>query len=166
MSQELTTTHTAMSQELSETENRMNTSLQKTTDALTGQVNQAKSDLNTGRQELQDAKTTLNKRMDSIAGGRTTNAEILDARVDNQGVTHDTIGAAMRSAEQTRGLWDSWFSSIVTQLLDEATGRETEALTFDSTIKTFINLDGTVGTLANDSDSGWHTYHIERDVSE
>lgn len=157
MSQELTTTHTAISQELSETENRMNTSLQKTTDALTGQVNQAKSDLNTGRQELQDAKTTLNKRMDSIAGGRTSNAEILDARVDNQGVTHDTIGEAMRSAEQTRGLWDSWFSSIVTQLLDEATGRETEALTFDSTIKTFINLDGTVGTLVNDSDSGWHT---------
>lgn len=157
MSKELTDTHTAMSQELSQAENRMNESLQQTSDDLTTQVNQAKSDLNTGRQELQDAKDTLNKRMDSIAGGKTTDNEILDARVDNQGNTHATLGAAMRSAERTRGLWDDWFTSIVSQLLDEATGRETKELTFDSTIRTFINLNGTVGTLANESDSHWHT---------
>lgn len=157
MSQELSETHGAMSQELSQAENRMNESLQQTSDALTTQVNQAKSDLNTGRQELQDAKDTLNKRMDSIAGGKTTDNEILDARVDNQGNTHATLGAAMRSAEKTRGLWDDWLTSIVSQLLDEATGRETKELTFDSTIRTFINLNGTVGTLANESDSHWHT---------
>lgn len=157
MSKELSDTHGAMSQELTQAENRMNESLQQTSDALTTQVNQAKSDLNTGRQELQDAKDTLNKRMDSIAGGKTTDNEILDARVDNQGNTHATLGAAMRSAEKTRGLWDDWFTSIVSQLLDEATGRETKELTFDSTIRTFINLNGTVGTLAKESDSHWHT---------
>ena len=157
MSKELSDTHGAMSQELTQAENRMNESLQQTSDALTTQVNQAKSDLNTGRQELQDAKDTLNKRMDSIAGGKTTDNEILDARVDNQGNTHATLGAAMRSAEKTRGLWDDWFTSIVSQLLDEATGRETKELTFDSTIRTFINLNGTVGTLASESDSHWHT---------
>ena len=157
MSEEFSETHGAMSQELSEAENRMNESLQQTSDNLTMQVNQAKSDLNTGRQELQDAKDTLNKRMDSIAGGKTTDGEILDARVDNQGNTHATLGAAMRSAEKTRGLWDDWFTSIVSQLLDEATGRETKELTFDSTTRTFINLNGTVGTLANESDSHWHT---------
>ena len=157
MSKELTDTHTAMSQELSQTENRMNDSLQQTSGNLTTQVNQARSDLNTGRQELQDAKDTLNKRMDSIAGGKTTDGEILDARVDNQGNTHATLGEAMRSAERTRGLWDDWFTSIVSQLLDEATGRETKELTFDSTTRSFINLNGTVGTLANESDSHWHT---------
>lgn len=157
MSKELTDTHGEMSQELSEAENRMNENLQQTSDNLTTQVNQAKSDLNTGRQELQDAKETLNKRMDSIAGGKTTDNEILDARVDNQGNTHATLGAAMRSAEKTRGLWDDWFTSIVSQLLDEATGRETKELTFDSTTRSFINLNGTVGTLANESDSHWHT---------
>lgn len=157
MSKELSDTHGAMSQELSQAENRMNESLQQTSDDLTTQVNQAKSDLNTGRQELQDAKDALNKRMDSIAGGKTTDTEILDARVDNQGNTHATLGAAMRFAEKTRGLWDDWLTSIVSQLLDEATGREIKELTFDSTIRTFINLNGTVGTLANESDSHWHT---------
>jgi len=157
MSKELSDTHGAMSQELSQAENRMNENLQQTSDNLTTQMNQAKADLNTGRQELQDAKDTLNKRMDSIAGGKTSDNEILDARVDNQGNTHATLGAAMRSAEKTRGLWDDWLTSIVSQLLDEATGRETKELTFDSTIRTFINLNGTVGTLANESDSHWHT---------
>lgn len=157
MSKELTDTHTAISQELTETESRMQESLQQTTETLSGKVEQAQTDLNTGRKELNDAKTTLNKRMDSIAGGMTADSEILDARVDNQGTTHASLGEAMRSAEKTRGLWDDWLTTIVSQLLDEATGRETKELTFDSTIRTFINLNGTVGTLANESDSHWHT---------
>lgn len=157
ISKELTDTHTAISQELTETESRMQESLQLTTETLSGKVEQAQTDLNTGRKELNDAKTTLNKRMDSIAGGMTTDSEILDARVDNQGTTHVSLGEAMRSAEKTHGLWDDWLTTIVSQLLDEATGRETRELTFDSTIRTFINLNGTVGTLANESDSHWHT---------
>ena len=157
ISKELTDTHTVISQELTETESRMQESLQLTTETLSGKVEQAQTDLNTGRKELNDAKTTLNKRMDSIAGGMTTDSEILDARVDNQGTTHASLGEAMRSAEKTHGLWDDWLTTIVSQLLDEATGRETRELTFDSTIRTFINLNGTVGTLANESDSHWHT---------
>ena len=157
MSKELTETHTAISQELAETESCMQESLQQTTETLSSQVNQARTDLNAGRQELNDAKNTLNKRMDSIAGGKTTDGEILDARVDNQGTTHATLGEAMRAAEQTRGLWDAWFTAAVTQIQEEATGRETRELSFDSTIKTFINLDGTIGTLVRESDSGWHT---------
>ena len=157
ISKELTDTHTAISQELTETESRMQESLQLTTETLSSKVEQAQTDLNTGRKELNDAKTTLNKRMDSIAGGMTTDSEILDARVDNQGTTHASLGEAMRSAEKTHGLWDDWLTTIVSQLLDEATGRETRELTFDSTIRTFINLNGTVGTLANESDSHWHT---------
>lgn len=157
ISKELTDTHTAISQELTETESRMQESLQLTTETLSGKVEQAQTDLNTGRKELNDAKTTLNKRMDSIAGGMTTDSEILDARVDNQGTIHASLGEAMRSAEKTHGLWDDWLIAIVSQLLDEATGHETRELTFDSTIRTFINLNGTVGTLANESDSHWHT---------
>lgn len=157
ISKELDDTHKAISQELSETEQRVNENLEQTSSELTGKVEQAQTDLNTGRKELNDAKTTLNKRMDSIAGGMTTDSEILDARVDNQGTTHASLGEAMRSVEKTRGLWDDWLTTIVSQLLDEATGRETKELTFDSTSRTFINLNGTVGTLANESDSHWHT---------
>ena len=71
--------------------------LEQTSSELTGKVEQAKSDLNTGRQELKDAKDTLNKRMDSIAGGKTSDAEILDARVDADGNTHENLGAHIRS---------------------------------------------------------------------
>lgn len=87
----------AISQELSETEQRVNENLEQTSSELTGKVEQAKSDLNTGRQELKDAKDTLNKRMDSIAGGKTSDAEILDARVDADGNTHENLGAHIRS---------------------------------------------------------------------
>lgn len=97
MSKELTDTHTAMSQELSQTEQRVKENLQQTSTELTTQVEQAKSDLNTGRQELKDARDTLNKRMDSIAGGGTTDTEILDARVDADGNTHENLGAHIRS---------------------------------------------------------------------
>lgn len=97
ISKERDDTHKAISQELSETEQRVNENLEQTSSELTGKVEQAKSDLNTGRQELKDAKDTLNKRMDSIAGGKTSDAEILDARVDADGNTHENLGAHIRS---------------------------------------------------------------------
>lgn len=97
ISKELDDTHKAISQELSETEQRVNENLEQTSSELTGKVEQAKSDLNTGRQELKDAKDTLNKRMDSIAGGKTSDAEILDARVDADGNTHENLGKHIRS---------------------------------------------------------------------
>lgn len=97
ISKELDDTHKAISQELSETEQRVNENLEQTSSELTGKVEQAKSDLNTGRQELKDTKDTLNKRMDSIAGGKTSDVEILDARVDADGNTHENLGAHIRS---------------------------------------------------------------------
>lgn len=97
MSKELADTHSAMSQELSQTEQRVKENLQQTSSDLTTKVEQAKTDLNTGRQELKDAKDTLNKRMDSIVGGKTSNAEILDARVDADGNTHENLGEHIRS---------------------------------------------------------------------
>ena len=97
ISKELDDTHKAISQELSETEQRVSENLEQTSSELTGKVEQAKSDLNTGRQELKDTKDTLNKRMDSIAGGKTSDVEILDARVDADGNTHENLGAHIRS---------------------------------------------------------------------
>lgn len=110
MSRELTDTHTAMSQELSQTEQRVENNLKQTSTELTGRVEQAKSDLNTGRQELQDAKAVLTKRMDSIAGSRTTNAEVLDARVDAEGKTHTNLGEQIRSGFER--VWDDQQESV------------------------------------------------------
>lgn len=110
MSRELTDTHTAMSQELSQTEQRVENNLKQTSTELTGRVEQAKSDLNTGRQELQDAKAALTKRMDSIAGSRTSNAEVLDARVDAEGKTHTSLGAHIRSGFER--VWNDQQESV------------------------------------------------------
>lgn len=110
MSRELTDTHTAMSQELSQTEQRVKNNLKQTSTELTGRVEQAKSDLNTDRQELQDAKAALTKRMDSIAGSRTSNAEVLDARVDAEGKTHTSLGAHIRSGFER--VWDDQQESV------------------------------------------------------
>ena len=107
MSKELADTHTAMSQELSQTEQRVKENLQQTSSDLTTKVEQAKTDLNTGRQELNDAKDTLNKRMDSIAGGKTSDAEILDARVDSHGhivlYIFDTAGGSTHGSGDKHG---------------------------------------------------------------
>ena len=121
ISKELDDTHKAISQELSETEQRVNENLEQTSSELTGKVEQAKSDLNTGRQELKDAKDTLNKRMDSIAGGKTSDAEILDARVDSYGHTHNTLGnaiRALRAGEMREAVHEQLAEKYVQELLE------------------------------------------------
>lgn len=105
---ELSETEGRINESLSSTENKVNTSLSETENRVTARVENAKSDLtakvtaaeqqmNQSVQNIEQTNKTLNARMDQIAKGKTTNTEILDARVDAEGNSFDNLGVAIRS---------------------------------------------------------------------
>ena len=99
MSNELSETHEAISQELSTTEQRISKNLQDTTTNLTGQVTAARNDLATGRKDLETTKNQLTARMNSIVAGKTTDTEILDARVDGAGNTYSNLSERLKAID-------------------------------------------------------------------
>ena len=105
---ELSETEGRINEKLSSTENKVNTSLSETENRVTARVENAKSDLtakvmaaeqqlNQSVQNIEQTNKTLNARMDQIAKGKTSDTEVLDARVDAEGNTFDSLGAAIRS---------------------------------------------------------------------
>lgn len=81
------------------TREHVDESLQQTTVALTETVTQARTVMTQQKAEFDSTAQQLNTRMDSVlaAGTGTGETEILDARVDVRGNTHETLGAAIRS---------------------------------------------------------------------
>ncbi len=105
---ELSETEGRINESLSSTESKVNTSLSETENRVTARVENAKSDLtakvtaaeqqmNQSVQNIEQTNKTLNARMDQIAKGKTSDTEVLDARVDAEGNTFDSLGAAIRS---------------------------------------------------------------------
>ena len=105
---ELTETESRISKNVSETEERVtqkltdtvqnvNDSLSDTTTTLAKKVTDAQKQLEDGRTAMQQSAASLNSRMNSIASGKTTDKETLDARVDSAGKTYDSFGAHLRS---------------------------------------------------------------------
>lgn len=105
---ELTETESRISKNVSETEERVtqkltdtvqnvNNSLSDTTTTLAKKVADAQKQLEDGRTAMQQSAASLNSRMNSIASGKTTDKETLDARVDSAGKTYDSFGAHLRS---------------------------------------------------------------------
>ncbi len=105
---ELSETEGRINESLSSTENKVNTSLSETENRVTARVENAKSDLtakvtaaeqqmNQSVQSIEQTNKTLNARMDQIAKGKASDTEVLDARVDAEGNTFDSLGAAIRS---------------------------------------------------------------------
>lgn len=132
-----------INESLSSTENKVNTSLSETENRVTARVENAKSDLtakvaaaeqqmNQSAQNVAQTNKTLNARMDQIAKGRTSDTEVLDARVDSEGNTFDNLGAAIRSIypKAKEGL-DALQESKVDANYD-ATGELTEGITVNT----------------------------------
>ena len=105
---ELSETEDRINESLSSTENKVNTNLSETENRVTARVENAKSDLtakvmaaeqqmNQSVQNIEQTNKTLNARMDQIAKRKTSDTEVLDARVDAEGNTFDSLGAAIRS---------------------------------------------------------------------
>lgn len=80
------------------TREHVDTSLAETTKALTETVTSARDDMTAQKESFDATAKQLNTRMDSVlaAGTGAGETEILDARVDVDGVTHDTVGAHIR----------------------------------------------------------------------
>lgn len=132
-----------INESLSSTESKVNTSLSETENRVTARVENAKSDLtakvaaaeqqmNQSAQNVAQTNKALNARMDQIAKGRTSDTEVLDARVDSEGNTFDNLGAAIRSIypKVKEGL-DALQESKVDANYD-ATGELTEGITVNT----------------------------------
>lgn len=81
------------------TRDHVDEALQQTTEVLTENVNQARTAMTNQKAEFDSTARQLNTRMDSVLAAGTGDGatEILDARVDAEGNTHETLGAAIRS---------------------------------------------------------------------
>ena len=140
---ELSQTEGRINESLSSTESKVNTSLSETENRVTARVENAKSDLtakvaeaeqqlNQSVQNVEQTNKTLNARMDQIVKGKTSDTEVLDARVDAEGNTFDSLGAAIRSIypKAKEGL-----DALEENKLDanyDATGELTEGITVNT----------------------------------
>lgn len=84
------------------TREHVETSLAETTKTLTETVTSARDAMTAQKESFDATAKQLDTRMDSVlaAGTGTGETEILDARVDVEGNTHETIGAHIRAVGQ------------------------------------------------------------------
>lgn len=80
------------------TRDHVDESMEETTETLIQTVTQARTEMTNQKADFDNTAQQLNARMDAVlaAGTGLGETEILDARVDNDGITHDTLGAAVR----------------------------------------------------------------------
>lgn len=131
MAEDLRTTKETMSGELEQAKQAMSQELDETEQFLTGKVDAADEALREGRAELAETADSLTKRLDNLAGAATSDTELLDLRVDSEGETYESAGAAIRSI--TDGL--------VPKVLPSSVGVAIEA---DKGNTASISLDGRV----------------------
>ena len=91
-------TEAAIRQDNQTTREHVDSSLEQTTEELTETVKSARSAMTQQKASFDQTAAALNTRMDAVlaAGTGAGETEILDARVDKDGVTHDSLGAAVR----------------------------------------------------------------------
>ena len=90
-------TEAAIRQDNNATKQYVDESLEETTEDLTNRIHQATANLNHATEQLENTDAALTARMNSIVAGATEDTEILDARVDAEGNTHENLGNATRS---------------------------------------------------------------------
>lgn len=92
-------TEAAIRQDNQQTREHVDSSLEQTTETLTETVNSARSAMTQQKASFDQTAAALNTRMDAVlaAGTGAGETEILDARVDARGATHESLGAAIRS---------------------------------------------------------------------
>lgn len=97
LSKNVSDTEGRVNQKLSDTVQNVNDSLSDTTTTLSKRVADAQKQLEDGRTAMEQSAASLNARMNSIASSKTSDKEILDARVDSAGKNYDSLGAHLRS---------------------------------------------------------------------
>ena len=94
-------TEAAIKQDNQVTREHVDQNLEQTTETLTETVLQARSAMTNQKNAFDQTAAALNNRMDAVlaAGTGDGQTEIADARVDFQGVTHDSLGDAIRQTD-------------------------------------------------------------------
>lgn len=94
-------TESAIKRDNAATKQHVDENLSETNETLSSIVNQATDNLNQSKAQFDSVTDILTARMDSIAGNATTDTEILDARVSDQGYEYDNLGSHIRDLEST-----------------------------------------------------------------
>lgn len=113
-------TEQAIRQDNAATKQHVDESLEETTTELTQTVTAAQAAMTQQKASFDQTAAALNNRMDAVlaAGTGAGETEILDARVDARGDTHESLGAAIRSVgteivDGSIGLGDEQHESLV-----------------------------------------------------
>lgn len=122
MADDLCTTKTAMSEELASTKSAMSGELTQTKEFLTAKIDAADENLREGRAEMNDNTEALKNQINLLIGSGTTDKELIDIRMDEQGETHATAGEAVRSI--TDGLVPKLLPSEVNAVIDKNFGNQ------------------------------------------
>lgn len=94
-------TESAIKSDNAATKQHVDESLSETNEELTSLVNQAAENMNRSKDHFDSVTDILTARMDSIAGSASTDTEILDARVSDQGYEYENLGGHIRDLEAT-----------------------------------------------------------------
>lgn len=121
-----------------------------------------------GRQEMNETKTALNTRMDSIAGQATEDTEILDARVDIDDVTHENLGLHIRGiTKDLKGSLTRLYGLTVGHYYPDFSWESGSIASPSNKDKTRIRTVGyrkSIGTIIITPDEGYHCavklYHL------
>lgn len=98
MSDQLAATEERIRQDNDETEAAVKADNRSTKQTMETRVSEAEAAMSSQKQSFDQTAQALNTRMDAVlaAGTGSGETEIIDARVDKDGVTHDSLGAAVR----------------------------------------------------------------------
>lgn len=97
VSNELSETEQKVTDDLEAAKKVMSDELNQTQQFLTQKVDAANDHYQQSREEMRDSAETLKNQINNLIGSQTAEAELLDLRMDAEGVTHDTAGEAVRS---------------------------------------------------------------------
>ena len=97
VSNALSATEQAVSKDLQTTKSSMSEELNQTQQFLTEKVNAADANFRQGREEMNNNAASLKQQINNLIGAKTTTTELVDLRMDAEGVFYETAGEAVRS---------------------------------------------------------------------
>lgn len=97
VSNALSATEQAVSKDLQTTKSSMSEELNQTQQFLTEKVNAADENFRQGREEMNNNAASLKQQINNLIGAKTTTTELVDLRMDAEGVFYETAGEAVRS---------------------------------------------------------------------
>lgn len=149
VSNELSATEQKVTDDLEVAKKAMSDELNQTQQFLTQKVDAANDHYQQGREEMRDSAETLKNQINNLIGSQTAEAELLDLRMDAEGVTHDTAGEAVRSI--AAGLIPKILPREVHAAIEKTSGNQAHVELKERTVRGEFSYVGTsyVGFFAD-----------------